>query len=394
MLCSANNESDTESTDTECTWGGLGSYEYGARGLPHALIHAPELVKTCGSHGACCTCVAEAGHKQYIKQAANFSRTYASKNISQDSMLQWVQRQTLWSAVIKNQTQELAESLPSDADNTDTSAGEDRMTHTTLTFKLWTPLPYTDDWSNVVAVRGRPPALWGATFLSKDVLITRNELLTLLRTKLEMRATWSNIMRLATQLHWHCFGSLSLKTSHRPPRKVVGISNLSPGRRDFVRVQGTAHNTSLSAQVIMFVKVTGFDDAGIVIPEHLRNPVTNIDNVVMAVIRWLSPDPRALLRDSDMKPVCIPPFEINHALWKFSVRRQRRGYFSDNMFARQLHLFPGSDDITRRANAEKLSWARYDLIQIETIDTFMNCTHVDNDSEVIMETITLPFLVK
>ena len=68
--------------------------------------------------------------------------------------------------------------------------------------------------------------------------------------------------------------------------------------------------------------------------------------------------------------------------------------FSDNMFARQLHLFPGSDDLTRRANAEKLSWARYDLIQIETIDTFMNCTHIDNDSEVIMETITLPFIVK
>ena len=79
------------------------TYEYGARGLP---IHAPELVKTCGSHGACCTCVAEAGHKQYIKQAANFSRTYASRNVSQDSMLGWVQRQTLWSAVIKHQTQD------------------------------------------------------------------------------------------------------------------------------------------------------------------------------------------------------------------------------------------------------------------------------------------------
>ena len=47
MICSEDNESDTESTDAECTWGGLGAFEYSAKGLTHALVHAPEPVKTC-----------------------------------------------------------------------------------------------------------------------------------------------------------------------------------------------------------------------------------------------------------------------------------------------------------------------------------------------------------
>ena len=132
----------------------------------------------------------------------------------------------------------------------------------------------------------------------------------------------------------------------------------------------------------MFIKVTGFDDTAIVIPECLRNPATNTDSVVMAVVRWLSPHPQALLRDSDLKPVCVPPFDVNHALWKFT-----RVFDGEDIF------LITSDYNTRRANAENLAFARYDLIQIETIDTFMNCTCVDNDSNTIMETITLPFVV-
>jgi len=72
MLCSEADESDTESTDEEYTWGGLGAFEYSAKGLTHALVHAPELVKTCGHHAACCTCVGEAGHKEFIKKSVTF----------------------------------------------------------------------------------------------------------------------------------------------------------------------------------------------------------------------------------------------------------------------------------------------------------------------------------
>ena len=41
---------------------------------------------------------------------------------------------------------------------------------------------------------------------------------------------------------------------------------------------------------------------------------------------------------------------------------------------------------------DELRRARYDFVQPESIDTFMNCT-VDNDGSTVLETVTLPFVV-
>ena len=70
-------DSDTDSveTDDDETWGGLGKFEYSSKGLPHALVHAPELVERGGHQGAFCTFVNEVGHKNNIKKAAQLSRT-------------------------------------------------------------------------------------------------------------------------------------------------------------------------------------------------------------------------------------------------------------------------------------------------------------------------------
>ena len=68
-----------------------------------------------------------------------------------------------------------------------------------------------------------------------------------------------------------------------------------------------------------------------------------------------------------------------------------RPYFSDHLFAAQLDLFPGPDRQTRRVNAISQSYDRYDLVSLESIDTLMNCTCVDGDSNSIMESITIPF---
>ena len=80
-----------------------------------------------------------------------------------------------------------------------------------------------------------PPRVWGATFLSDRLLITRTELITLLRTKLEMTDTWANIVLLATRVDWACYGTAILRL-HKPrlDRKIVGICNLSKKRRDFM----------------------------------------------------------------------------------------------------------------------------------------------------------------
>lgn len=80
-------ETDSEDTDSEHTWGGLGKFEYSRKGLPHALLHAPECVMRGGHHGASCTSVVEAGHKQFIKMASKFSWTRASRNETMENML-------------------------------------------------------------------------------------------------------------------------------------------------------------------------------------------------------------------------------------------------------------------------------------------------------------------
>ena len=392
--CRDQDESDTVSTDSDKGWGGLGFFEYSQKALPHALEHVPELVKTFGHHAGVCTCVGEAGHKINIKNAARFGRTYADRNETQDGMLEYVQRQELWVAVNK-----LIHTVPADNVEQDSSCdaadeGVGRRTpRPRIRHKLHEPLHYTDNWAVMQPVRGRPPPMWGATFLSKRVLITRNELLTLLRTKLQLEDTWENITRLALNLHWSCFGVALLQVDGRN-RKIVGVSSQS-ARRDFVRLKGYYDHTALSAQVIMFVSVDGFGGhSGIDVPESLRSPVNTTctqTRVTLALVRWLSPDPRARERDSKQRPLCPEPFNINHALWTFSKRHQRP-YFSDHMFARQLHLFPGSSRQTRRDNAMAQSCARYGLVQLETIDTFMNCTSIDGDADTILETITIPFV--
>ena len=143
----------------------------------------------------------------------------------------------------------------------------------------------------------------------------------------------------------------------------------------------------------MFVKVSGFGHgSGIFLPQEMRRPPsnTNTKSVVLALIRWLSPHRRATERDDEHRPICPAPFGINHALWEFTKLTGRRKPFNNVHDRRQLDLFPGLDERTRRRNADNLSRARLDLVQIQTLEKFMNCTRIDNTSN-ILETITLPF---
>ena len=101
---------------------------------------------------------------------------------------------------------------------------------------------------------------------------------------------------------------------------------------------------------------------GIQVPESMRLPLNNTcteDSIVLYLVRWLSPHP---LRDSCLRLLCPPPFDINHALWTFTKRNRRRAYFSDQMFSRQIHLFPGSSEAEQRQSALDVAHARYGLV--------------------------------
>jgi hypothetical protein len=149
-------------------------------------------------------------------------------------------------------------------------------------------------------------------------------------------------------------------------------------------------------QVIMFVKVSGFGEGGvgIFLPQYLRNPGSNTTDVTVALIRWLSPHRDTLLRDDQLKPICPPPFDINHALWNFHSlgRDRRRKHFIRVDRMRHLDYFPGTDVYAQRRSAEEMAFAHYDLVQIESIEEFMNCTIIDGSTSTLLETITIPFV--
>ena len=87
VVCRHDDESDTVSTDDDATWEGLGVYEYSDKGIPHAVVHAPELVQTGGHHAAYSASSNEMSHKFNIKDASKFSRTCASLNETHKGML-------------------------------------------------------------------------------------------------------------------------------------------------------------------------------------------------------------------------------------------------------------------------------------------------------------------
>ena len=139
----------------------------------------------------------------------------------------------------------------------------------------------------------------------------------------------------------------------------------------------------------MFIKIAGFQGNlghGIELPKELRNPPLNHNDVTLTLIRWLSPHPDALLRDDDKRPVCPPPFEFNHSLWTFTKVPSARTCFDDpRVLQRQGDLFSEKNPVADH------KFARYDLVEPHSLETFMNCTFIDQQRSKILETITLPF---
>jgi len=91
----------------------------------------------------------------------------------------------------------------------------------------------------------------------------------------------------------------------------------------------------------MFVEIEGFNENGITLPHHLT-PTTD-GRIILTLIRWLSPHPRAILRDKSFRPICPPPLDINHALWKFTETTRPRPLLTDAAITRNLNHYHGND---------------------------------------------------
>lgn len=392
-------DTDTSATESEVKCGGLGKFEYSSKVLPHALLHMPELVMRGGHHGAFCTFLPEVSHKFNIKMAAKLARTYGSQNLSQEKMLEMVLTQEIYAAAIES-------SARAHKCTDDTSISEEQVvaegTAATAVqvakLILKDRLRYLDSWGRINAA---PSHAWESTMIAKNVRLTRGELLHLLCRKLEIiRASAGGAhardarARVCAHLTWESFGSL-VKQDDTLRRKFVGICRESPGRRDFVHIKAPVDSaTCLSAEIVMFLRISGFVTAGtegVVLPEAYRSPIGNTEFVVFALIRWLSPHPDALLRDDQLRPICPAPLDINHALWTFA--QEPRALLTTPVINRNMMLYPGNTVEERVRNADAEREAMFDLVLPESLETFMNCTtcNTTTDSNVILETITIPF---
>ena len=378
-------DSDTESTDSNYTWGGSGKFEYSSKALPHALVHYAELLMRAGHHQSFCTAVVESVHKIFIKKAAIYSQTVASHNRSFVAMLEWVLWQTLWEAVIalidKQEPVVCSESISSDA------ASSRDSTTDSVDGPLWKQLGdplrrATTNWSETSFSRGRLKAEWSSSFIDDNVRLTRLELLTIFCSKFRIDPTPHNLRKVMSTLAWEFFGTLRTNVSS-VSRKFVAHSPRFKDRHDFVRVKGTYDNTCLSVQLVAFIKISGFSDAaehaGLKLPKEFRSPFFhNEESVVFGLVRWMSPHDDSLLRDGQLRPVCVPPLDINHAMWTFSMAQ--RPLLTPSTIHRNILYYDESE-----------KHARYDLLEPECFESFINCTLVNKNKNTILETITLPF---
>jgi len=174
-------DTDTASTDSEYTCGGLGKFEYSSKVMPHALLHMTELVMRGGHHGAFCTFLAEVAHKYNIKIAAKLARTYGSHNTSQHEMLQLVLTHEIYEEAIllssstadvqQDEEEEISVSAPnsnaaaSDASDINQARTDDNDDVKRIPVDA---LFYFQDWSQISDIS----TVWEGKFLSGRVRVT------------------------------------------------------------------------------------------------------------------------------------------------------------------------------------------------------------------------------
>ena len=229
------------------------------------------------------------------------------------------------------------------------------------------------------------PTSWKNKFVGRTVRLTRNELLNLLGNKLRITGSQrrernfdDDVLLKMRNLRWEFFGVLTT-----PSRKFV-VTQPTTTRRDFVRLEDdvSTRGTCLSAQSIMFIHLSGFSANSV-------PAVDDDDSVTYVLVRWLTAHPRALVRDDALRPLCPPPLNINHTLWKFA--EEDRPLLTTRIVNQHITSYPGNTmcESLTQMHSEQRAW--FGLVEIDCMREILNCTSVDNDLNTILQTITLPF---
>jgi hypothetical protein len=133
-------------------------------------------------------------------------------------------------------------------------------------------------------------------------------------------------------------------------------------------------NTALCCQAICFLELRNVGDVLDVkrLPKDIQAEIVD-DLLTMVLVRWFEPHPSATERNLKHLPLCPPPFNINHALWKYAESKNQRAVFFSRhnkqptkTFYDQSYMFGK----TRREQLHRLhseSHAYYGLIKVSSI---------------------------
>ena len=125
-------------------------------------------------------------------------------------------------------------------------------------------------------------------------------------------------------------------------------------------------------QIVAFLRLERFS-SDFPAPAHLSFPGdASSGHITLVLVRWFSPHPDAMARDSLFRPVCPGPLGVNHCKWIRAVTTRPRRCINDarswSRAQKVLGIRPTDLEVTRA----DLTHARYEFQQVEGIEQYVS----------------------
>ena len=373
--------SDTDDTDSDSAIGGFGIYSHGEKCLTHQ--HWVKQLISAGSFSVHCTQSSEAAHKVSAKLAALRVR-HLHVNKTQSSMSTYLCNYIIF--------EEIKHLQPADI----VLRPRVRL-HTGVRIPLLNP---DKDIVTMETGASFDNVRFQKTFLHKEVLLARVELMNLLCDQFRLNKTLATY-RLLNHLSY-CFGQKLTRTDGKvfwstDNQYSFDTSLNSHRRRDIFILKGTKKKLyrlpggryveiedALCAESVCFLTVSDLSNLPLPafttprpeIPnakdEELRSNIVN-DSVTYCLVRWFEPHD-TVQRDSDRRPMCPGPLHINHCCWRYAKTSEPRRVIEDSQAdLRQNYMF-GTSQQTRDDYISHIKNAYYGLIYPNNIVDIANMT--------------------
>ena len=389
---------DTDNTPERLCVGGLAKYSHGVYNLVHQ--HWTLQLESAGGFNVNDTEAAESYHRQCMTLPAERVRHRGTPLETYVTMQKYLLHRLLFRT--------LRDRLP-----------EDRKRERTVICALGKLLRQRigNHWVPVAMGNRLRTVEVQTRVLHPQVRIARGELLDLVCDKVALPRTATSYTKLEN-LRWNFGQKLTMPDGNVYWATDSEYSFSTHGRRrDNFLLAGTSkvdvrlpsgeqveRDTALCCQAICFIIL---DNIQAIHHDNFPHDLDIVnDRLTLALVRWFQAHPSATERNSSCLPLCPPPFNINHALWKYAVSDSHRNIFLERpvqeneslqpsqAFHTQTFMF-GRNTCQARRTLRNEAYAYYALIEPSSIDSLAymsaefakNATH---QTSTWLQTITFP----